>query len=300
MPSNSPRSELLHRVKTPSDEGFPTCTVPGCGRPTEARQGNGLSPYLCRFHRAHRARHGSPYKKSYSGPQLKPYLRAAESFIKAHKSDLDIQWSLNGIAELLAGAGRVCTVNDLQLMDTRGKARASLAMLREKRVPPQRILAVTLGVVCAIDEDPHGPGSDRRIFRCVQISKALRRRASGTHRVYGNGIRFDRYPRSSGRVLVVLGAMIEEAADFAIHRHRAAILKLKQERYGIAAYPPRGPVAKSRYGNTKIPEPPPARPSSGPSRTALREAEEREANRQLEETRKAFAEQGFDAFRGKF
>jgi hypothetical protein len=301
MTSNSkPRSELLRRVKTPSDDALQICTVPGCGRATEARQGNGLSPYLCRFHRAHRARQGSPLKKSYTGPQLKPYIRVAESFSRAHKADQYIQWSLDRIAGSLAGAGPVRSVDDLLWLDAREKARASLAMLRERQVPPLRILAVILGVLCAIEEDTYGPGSDGRLWRRVQISKALRRKASGTHRVYESGLKLNRYPRSSGKVLEVLGRMMEDDADFAIHEHLQAVLKLKQERYGVAPIPPRGSFAKSRHGNSKVPAPPPAKSLSAPSKAAQREAEEREADRLLEQTRKEFAERGFAAFRSKF
>jgi hypothetical protein len=294
------RSELLRRVKTPSDDGFSICTVPSCGRATEARQGNGLSRFLCRYHREHRSRHGSPLKKSYTGPQLKPYVRAAEIFIGAHKTDRYIQWSLDRIAASLAGSGPLQSAIDLGWMDPRAKARAALAMLRERKVPPQRILAVILGVLSAIEEDQYGPGGDHRLFRRVQIAKALRRRASGTHRVYESGLKLSFYPRSSGKVLEVLGSMMEDAADFAIHEHLQAVLKLKQERYGLLPTPPRGSFAKSRHGNSKVPAPPPASSLSGASKRAQREAEEREANRLAEETRKEFAESGFAAFRGNF
>lgn len=298
MTSNSkPRSELLRRVKTPSDDSFRVCTIPGCGRAPEARQGNGLSPHLCRYHRAFRQRHGSPIKRSYKGSELRPYVRAAESFLNAHRDNREIKWSLDRIAGSLAGAGPVRSVDDLLWMDARGKARASLAMLRERKVPPLRILAVTLGVLCAIEEDSYGPGGDRKLFKRVQIGKALRRRASGTHRVFENGLRIDRYPRSAGKALERLGAIIEEDAEFAIHQHLAAILKLKQERYGVAPIPPRGSFAKSRHGNSKIPPPPPAVPLSQPSKKVAREAEEREADRLAEESRKAFVKDGFKAFK---
>src|SRR5437763_7517126 len=123
------RSPLHHRVKRVSDSAFKFCTIPGCGRPPEARQGNGLSPTLCRFHRAHRGRHGSPFKPSYTSAELKPFIRAAESFVKAHKGDQEIQWSLARIAAELADAGPVQRVNDLPFLAPRAKARASLAML---------------------------------------------------------------------------------------------------------------------------------------------------------------------------
>ena len=300
MNPSSRGAELLRRVKTPSDDAFQFCTIPGCGRAPEARQGNGLSPYLCRYHREYRSRHGSPLKRSFKGSELRPYVLAAESFVKPHKDDREITWSLDRIAAELRSAGPLYSVSELIFLQPRAKAMASLAMLRERKVSPLRILAVTLGVLAAIEEDTYGPGGDGRLFRRVQIAKALRRRASGTHAVYGPGTRFDRYPRSAGKVLEVLGAIVEEACEFAIHKHLGAVLKFKQERYGVLPIPPRGSFAKSRFGNDKVPPPPPARSLRAGTNRAQREAEERESERQVEETLKAFAKEGYEAFRGKF
>src|SRR6266576_1867529 len=120
-----PTSDLHRRARTLSEAAFQSCSIPGCGRAPEARQGNGLSPTLCRYHREFRRRHGSPLKRSYTGAELKPYIRAAESFVKAHKSDQEIQWSLDRIAAQLANAGPAQRVNDLPWMEPRAKARAS-------------------------------------------------------------------------------------------------------------------------------------------------------------------------------
>jgi hypothetical protein len=235
-------------------------------------------------------------KPSYTGPHLEPYIRAAESFAKKHKEDRYIQWSLDHITAALANAGPVQRVNDLPWMEASAKAKASLAMLREKGVPALRILAVTLGVRAAIAEDTYGPGSDIVIFRRVQIAKALRRRASRTHVVSESGWRLSRYPRSSGKVLEVLGTMMEKACDFALHEHLQAILELKQHRYGVLPIPPRGTFAKSRHGNTKVDPPSPAVSLKAGSKTAIREAEAREAERIAKELHEAFAKDGYAAF----
>jgi hypothetical protein len=298
--SSSTRSELLRRVRTASDDALRFCTIPGCGRPPEARQGNGLSPYLCRYHRQFRARHGSPLKRSYTGPELQPYVRAAASFIKAHRADRYIGWSLDRVALGLSGAGPVQGVNDLRWMEPRAKARASLAMLRERKVPAERILALTLGVLAAIEEDTYGPGGDRVLFRRVQIAKALRRRASGSHVVYDSGLRLDRYPRSAGKVLEVLGAIIEKACEFAIDGHLTAVLALKQDRYGKLPIAPQGTVAKSAFGNSRVPKPPPAVSLSAEAKTARQEAEDKEAERIAEGNRDAFAKSGYAGLRGRF
>jgi hypothetical protein len=290
------RSPLYRRVKAASDSAFKFCTIPGCGRPPEARQGNGLSPTLCRFHRDHCRHHGSPLKPSYTGAELKPYIRAAEFFVKAHKDSIEIQWSCARIAAELADAGPVQRVNDLPFLAPRAKARASLAMLRERRVTSQRILAVTIGVLAAIEEDTYGPGGDRVLFRRVQIAKALRRRASGWHVTYDTGWTFSRYPRSAGKVLEVLGAIVEKACEFAINRHLGAILQLKIERYGAAPIPPKGTIAKSKYGNERVPPP----PSSPVVNADSGQQEELEAERTAEETRRAFLRDGYSSFRGRF
>jgi hypothetical protein len=296
-----PRSPLHRRVQAVAEEAFRSCAVPGCGRPPEALQGNGLSPTLCRYHREFRSRHGSPLKRSYTGAELKPYVSAAKTILRAHKADQEIGWSLDRIAAELAGAGPVKRVNDLAFMDARSKARASLAMLRERKVPPLRILAVTLGVLAAIAEDTYGPGGDRILFRRVQIAKALRRRASGSHITYDSGWTFSRYPRSAGKVLEVLGAIVEKACEFAIRRHLAAVLALKVERYGAAPIPPRGTFARSRYGNERVSPPPPL--SSSEAERQRQEGavqEELEAERAAEETRRAFLRDGYAAFRDRF
>ncbi|RAI34435.1 hypothetical protein [Rhodoplanes serenus] len=286
-------------MKTPSDRSLMVCAIPGCGRAPEARQGNGLSPTLCRYHREFRSRHGSPMKRSYMGAALKPYIAAAESILKAHAETFFVRAALDGIATTLATAGPVRRVVDLGRLHPETKARAALAMLRERDVPPSRILAVALGVLAAIEEDPFGPGGDRRLFRRVQIAKALRRRASGTHAVYGPGNQFDRYPRSAGRVLEALGTIVEALVEHVAADHLSTILAFKIARYGSLEPPAMAPVARSRFGRSRVPEPLPpedAEPAAG----RVSPGDLREADRITDEVRREFAERGFAAFKGKF
>lgn len=298
MPADSRNLKAAAEASRPKADTLQVCTVPGCGRAPEARQGNGFSPFLCRYHREHRSRHGSPLKRSYTAAELRPYLKAAESVVKANAAEQYIGWSLSSIASLLASAGPVRRVVDLGRLPLDIKARASLAMLRERNVPPERILAVTLAVLAAISEDPFGPGGDRVLFRRVQIAKALRRRASGTHVVYeGTGVRWDRYPRSSGRVLERLGAVVETACEFAVDRHLAAVLDLKKARYGDLKPPERATFARSRHGNERVPPPPPLPASSRAPPPEPSETSEK-ADRIAEEIRRDFAERGFEAFKG--
>ncbi len=295
---NTRPTALRQGMAERNEEAPISCSVPGCGRAPEARQGNGFSPFLCRYHREHRSRHGSPLKRSYTAAELRPYLKAAESVVKANAGEQYLGWSLTSLSALLAHSGPVRRVVDLGRLAPDAKARASLAMLRERNVPPARILAVTLAVLAAIEEDPFGPGGDRVLFCRVQIAKALRRRASGTHVVYeGTGVRWDRYPRSSGRVLERLGAVVEEACEFAIDHHLAAVLDLKKARYGGQKPPEKATFAKSRFGNAKIPEPPPPQGEAA-SNSRRRRDEAAEAERIAEEIRRDFAERGFEAFKG--
>lgn len=295
------RSKAAGEALRPKADALPVCSVPGCGRPTEARQGNGFSPFLCRYHREHRSRHGSPLTRSYTAAELRPYLKAAESIVKACAAEQYVDWSLTTIASLLASAGPVRRVVDLGRLSPETKAKASLAMLRERNVPPERILAVTLAVLAAIAEDPFGPGGDRVLFRRVQIAKALRRRASGTHVVYeGTGVRLDRYPRSSGRVLERLGEVVEGACEFAIDRHVAAVLDLKKARYGDLKPPEKASFARSRHGNERVPPAPPLPESSRSSSPGVASESTETADRIAEEVRRDFAERGFEAFKGGF
>ena len=117
-----------------------------------------------------------------------------------------------------------------------------------------------------------------------------------------SGWTFSRYPRSAGRVLEVLGAIVEKACEFAIRRHLTAVLELKIERYGAAPVPPKATIAKSRYGNERVPPPPPVSPIEVDKRERheAEAQEEREAEQAAEEMRRALAKDGFAALRGQF
>ena len=74
----------------------------------------------------------------------------------------------------------------------------------------------------------------------MQVAKAAHRLASGTHRHWDfpldNGgtapLAFHAYPRSSGRVLRVIGKAIEEACEVVTGRDLQALRDLKRERFG--------------------------------------------------------------------
>ncbi|TGV68263.1 hypothetical protein EN792_065890, partial [Mesorhizobium sp. M00.F.Ca.ET.149.01.1.1] len=66
------KAEVKSRASEPSSM-FTRCRVVGCSRPARAGTGDGLDTRFCRSHADHYARHGSPYKASYSAREINPY-----------------------------------------------------------------------------------------------------------------------------------------------------------------------------------------------------------------------------------
>jgi hypothetical protein len=245
------RSDMEKRIAASAANLPAKCVIPGCGRPTMRAAGNGLAVSHCKYHVQHKARHGSHWRKSYRASDLKPYRQAASVWIKRNREDRYVTHALRGLEGLLQSAGPVPTASSLRGVPPRERARNALARLREKTVPPEKLLAIYLAVVLVIEEDP----TSHRVFefRIVQIAKAMHRLASGYHRRWniprrdGRTVPFElhTYPRSSGRVLRHLGGMIEECCEHVAHHHLTTILKLKVERYGphpAVADPTRAPV----------------------------------------------------------
>lgn len=211
-----------------AEEALPICPILGCGRPTQARAGRGLSLTHCRLHVQAKNRHGSYWKKTYSAAALRPYRRAAERFIKAHPHDIWIVAALDALRGLMANAGPVERMVDVnERLSPHAKARASLARLRRAEVPPVRLLVAYLAVAGALAEDPIRPGGEPGEYRRVQAAKAVFRLASGYHAVYGPNSRYDVYPRSAGLALRHLGQMLEDACEHVREEHLAAILERK-------------------------------------------------------------------------
>jgi hypothetical protein len=226
------RRKLALYDRLAPDVDADTCPIPGCGRPSQARVGSGLSVSWCRYHVQFRNRHGSYWKGTYSAAELRPYRKAAERYIKAHSDDFWIAAALRALRNLMNRAGSVEAVSAVRAMPPRDKARAALARLRSAKIPPERLLAIHLAVSAALEEDPIGAGSDRNEYRIVQIAKAAHRQRSGDHSVYGPGARYDRYPRSAGLALRHLGKMIDRCCEHVMEKHLGALLALKCSLYG--------------------------------------------------------------------
>lgn len=226
------------RATAPAINEPSTCSVFGCGRPTMRAEGKGVAALHCRRHVEHHARHGSHWHGSYSAADLKPYLRAAASWIKAHRDDAWLKHDLATVGMMLETSGRAEPATALRGRSPRERARIALARLRDAGIKPERIVAIALAAHAADREDPMTTRS--REFREVQIAKAAHRLASGYHRKFEWQLRdgdtgvyaVHAYARSTGRVLRHLGKAIDEACSHVVAHHLDAVLALKVERSG--------------------------------------------------------------------
>lgn len=206
-----PVRSIRQRIRAAKIDEVTICPVPGCGRKVERTMGTGLSLTHCRYHIQFRNRHGSFWKKSYSAAELRPYREAASRCTKCPHNDGPLGVALANLQWMLDTSGPVKRVIDTFRLDPKSKARAAIARMREARVSPLKLLINCIAVTAAVHNDPIRGGGPADYYRHVQIAKACRRTASGSHAVYGPGSRHDRYPRSGGRFLPVLGKMIDEA-----------------------------------------------------------------------------------------
>jgi hypothetical protein len=240
--------KLKARINSDAHDHFLRCTITGCGRLTARATKKGLSAYTCRYHQQHKQRHGSQWCKSPSAVTLKPYLFAALSLIKAHRTDPFINAALAGIGNIMASAGPVEIATRLKGLPPEHRAKIALARLREVNIKPERLLAIPLAVAALIED---APAAVHRIrdWRIVAIAKAAHRLASGTHRRWPvaqpdgrtKHIEMHAYPRSSGRVLRHLGEMIEKECELVIDHHLSGVLALKAVREGSLMAPPPTP-----------------------------------------------------------
>ncbi len=231
-PASSSSSAFKRLLTTPDEGAFPRCPMPGCGRPSQAFAGKGLSQTHCRYHIQRRNRHGDYFKGTYTARELKPYRLAAQSYLKANVKDFWIAHALKALDALMRSAGPDERVVDVLRMKPPDKARAAFARMRSAEVPPLRLLVNYLAVTCAFTEDPIRATGTPDEYRLTQIAKAAMRMASGSHSYYSPGNQYDRYPRSSGLVLRHMGRMLEEGCEHVREEHLVPVLRLKMDRYG--------------------------------------------------------------------
>lgn len=216
------------------------CSIPdpitgrACGRPTMRAAGTGLAPHFCRRHVEHRARHGSHWHGTYTASQLKPYLSAALSYVRLwSRNDRYVAGAIDAVRTMLAEAGPVEMATRFRGLSADRRAKIALARLRVAGIPAERIVSIVLAVSALIDDDPASHRTKE--FRRVQAAKAVHRLASGTHKFWeivdhqGRKGRTElhAYPRSSGRVLRVMGRMLEEPCEWVVEKHVAGVLAFK-------------------------------------------------------------------------
>jgi len=240
--------KLKVRIASAANDHLLHCAVSdpvtgrACGRPTARAAKQGLSAFVCRYHQAHRQRHGSTWCKSPTAPVLKPYLLLSLALIDGNRRAPFVNAALSGLQGIMDASGPTEIATRLRGLAPERRAKIALARLREANVKPERLLAIALAVNAFILDDPAKVHRTRE-WRIVAIAKAAHRLASGYHRVWDvrdhNGNVAQRtemhaYPRSSGRVLRYLGEMIERECELVNDHHLSAVLDLKATREGLA------------------------------------------------------------------
>lgn len=235
-----PRAGLKSIIEADPLDGFPdTCAIPGCRRPTTRKAGQGVAAFHCKYHVQRRARHGSHWAPSIKAAALRPYLRTAETWVRAHQEDGQVLGALGALDALMATAGSVERPQDLRYRSAAFKAKVAFARLREAGTQPSRLLAAHMAVVAIIEEDRES----HRVFeyRIVQAAKAIHRLASGFHRQWEKPrpdgsvlpVEMHTYPRSAGQVLRNMGEKLEAICGALSDGSLEAVLGAKRERFGL-------------------------------------------------------------------
>ncbi|TGQ36546.1 hypothetical protein EN859_021905 [Mesorhizobium sp. M00.F.Ca.ET.216.01.1.1] len=201
---------------------FSRCRVVGCGKPARSGTEDGLDTRFCRHHSDHYARHGSPYKRSYTAKELAPYRRAAVGWLEANAEDQWVRNAIDRVNTLYSTAGPHIEAFRLRGLSPEARAKAGWARLRKAAVDPRGVVAAWLAVEIAIRDDPQA--ETKAEFKRVQAAKLVHKMASGTHKRWGDGPgtkELHVYPRSRGRVLRHIGEALEQATELLVQHHGA-------------------------------------------------------------------------------
>lgn len=229
------KQEVKARAAEPNHM-FGYCRVMGCGKPARAGTDDGLDTRFCRSHAEHYQRHGSPFKRSYTGKELAPYRRAALKWLKANSELFWVKNALDRVRGLYQGAGPHIEAFRLRGLSPQDRAKAHWARMRKAEIDPAQVVAAWLAVEMIIADDPQAVTTKE--FRRVQAAKIVHRMASGTHKRWEreipdpnwSGLRTKTvveekhwYPRSRGRVLRHIGEDIEQAVELLAQHHLVEI-----------------------------------------------------------------------------
>lgn len=229
------KQEVKARAAEPNHM-FGYCRVIGCGKPARAGTDDGLDTRFCRSHAEHYQRHGSPFKRSYTGQELSPYRRAALKWLKTNADLFWVKNALDRVRGLYQSAGPHIEAFRLRGLSPQDRAKAHWARMRKAEIDPAQVVAAWLAVEMITADDPQ-PVTTKE-FAQVQAAKIVHRMVSGTHKRWErevadpnwSGFRTKTvieekhwYPRSRGRVLRHIGADIEQAVELLAQNHLAEI-----------------------------------------------------------------------------
>lgn len=133
------REEVKARAAQPNHM-YGYCRVLHCGKPARAGTGDGLDMVFCRSHADHYARHGSPYKGSYTATELRSHRATARAWLKAHRDDPEVKQAVLRVQGLYQNAGPHVEAFRLRGLPPRERAMAAWARLRKAEVDPHRVL----------------------------------------------------------------------------------------------------------------------------------------------------------------
>jgi hypothetical protein len=206
--ASEPQAHALHRY----------CTACASGTLTEAAAGRGLSQRFCHRCRLRLARHGSAFRMSYSAEDMKPFLVAAQKWLKQQQDNSMVKRVEASLSSLLSAAGKPQIATRMVRTSAVAKATNALAKLRLRGVKPSRIICMAIATQ-AIAESR---GERGRLWVHVQTARIVHRKAArfippgmedkksaqGVKLKWGHEI----YGPSSGPFLRVLGKQIVEIA----------------------------------------------------------------------------------------
>ncbi len=145
--------------------------------PTQAFAGKGLSPTYCTSHVRHLARHGTAHRNSYRASELKPYLWAAERWLKENMDNSLVKRIELAFEAMMNGAGTPEIATRMVRAKAKPKAKNALARMRVRKVKPIRLMTIVLATH-AIVEDDHSYSHRGGEFRQVQIARQAHRLAA--------------------------------------------------------------------------------------------------------------------------
>ena len=148
------RNEYAHEIRknltrTTAREANPNarhkrCTVAGCANETQAFAGKGLSQTLCGPHVRAAQRNGTPFRASYRAAELRPYIWAAERWLKENATDSLVRRIETAIVALLETSGSPEIATRMIRTDAKRKAKNALARMRVRGVKPSRLMVIVL------------------------------------------------------------------------------------------------------------------------------------------------------------